>query len=212
VAQIDLPSSQRAPTTLNRNTYALSHGGGHCPGASRSVRIVNASVANTSDFVQQTLSQVPPLASIYAGFLLGGTRDEVPAWHGVVMSRCKFISEDLGKIVLKTKKQRIRVPKSHRRCPSYFANARHAGRCPSRHQNQGPPFVRPTRQFSGPIRPSGNVAMAELRTHLATERVRVVALRLKQAIPSSIPTVDPASECDRCEENCCTGLPRIVKG
>jgi hypothetical protein len=36
---------------------------------------------------------------------------------------------------------------------------------------------------------SGNVAMAELRTHLATERVRVVALRLKQTRPSSIPTV-----------------------
>jgi hypothetical protein len=30
--------------------------------------------------------------------------------------------------------------------------------------------------------------MAELRTHLATERVRVVALRLKQTRPSSIPT------------------------
>jgi hypothetical protein len=37
---------------------------------------------------------------------------------------------------------------------------------------------------------SGNVAMAELRTHLATERVRVVALRLKQTRPSSIPTID----------------------
>ena len=33
--------------------------------------------------------------------------------------------------------------------------------------------------------------MAELRTHLATERVRVVALRLKQTRPSSIPTNDP---------------------
>jgi|GEM_PF-4501174 hypothetical protein len=43
-------------------------------------------------------------------------------------------------------------------------------------------------QFPGPTRPSGNVAMAELRTHLATERVRVVALRLKQTCPSSIPT------------------------
>src|SRR6266852_2876555 len=37
---------------------------------------------------------------------------------------------------------------------------------------------------------SGNVAMAELRTHLATERVRVVSLRLKQTRPSSIPTID----------------------
>ncbi len=36
---------------------------------------------------------------------------------------------------------------------------------------------------------SGNVAMAELRTHLATERVRVVSLRLKQTRPSSIPTL-----------------------
>jgi hypothetical protein len=36
---------------------------------------------------------------------------------------------------------------------------------------------------------SETVAMAELRTHLATERVRVVALRLKQTRPSSIPTV-----------------------
>jgi hypothetical protein len=35
---------------------------------------------------------------------------------------------------------------------------------------------------------SGNVAMAELRTHLATERVRVVALCLTQTRPSSIPT------------------------
>src|SRR6266849_6933262 len=47
------------------------------------------------------------------------------------------------------------------------------------------------------IRPSGiiggasrNVAMAELRTHLATERVRVVSLRLKQTRPSSIPTIE----------------------
>src|SRR6266851_5770876 len=31
--------------------------------------------------------------------------------------------------------------------------------------------------------------MAELRTHLATERVRVVSLRLKQTRPSSIPTL-----------------------
>src|SRR5450756_2348407 len=38
---------------------------------------------------------------------------------------------------------------------------------------------------------SENVAMAELRTHLATERVRVVALRLKQTRPSSIPTIGP---------------------
>ena len=37
---------------------------------------------------------------------------------------------------------------------------------------------------------SGNVAMAELRTHLATERVRVVPLRLKQTLPGSIPTLD----------------------
>jgi len=37
---------------------------------------------------------------------------------------------------------------------------------------------------------SGNVAMAELRTHLATERVRVVSLRLKQTRPSSIPTIE----------------------
>ncbi len=35
---------------------------------------------------------------------------------------------------------------------------------------------------------SGNVAMAGLRTHLATERVRVVVLRLQQTRPSSIPT------------------------
>jgi len=35
---------------------------------------------------------------------------------------------------------------------------------------------------------SENVATAELRTHLATERVRVVTLRLKQTRPSSIPT------------------------
>ena len=38
---------------------------------------------------------------------------------------------------------------------------------------------------------SGNVAMAELRTHLATERVRVVVLRLKHTRPSSIPTIFP---------------------
>ena len=31
--------------------------------------------------------------------------------------------------------------------------------------------------------------MAELRTHLATERVRVVTLRLQQTRPSSIPTI-----------------------
>jgi len=37
---------------------------------------------------------------------------------------------------------------------------------------------------------SENVATAELRTHLATERVRVVTLRLKQTRPSSIPTID----------------------
>ena len=37
---------------------------------------------------------------------------------------------------------------------------------------------------------SENVAMAELRTHLATERVRVVTLRLQQTRPSSIPTID----------------------
>src|SRR5258708_26304895 len=37
---------------------------------------------------------------------------------------------------------------------------------------------------------SENVAMAELRTHLATERVRVGTLRLKQTRPSSIPTHD----------------------
>ena len=37
---------------------------------------------------------------------------------------------------------------------------------------------------------SENVAMAELRTHLTTERVRVVTLRLKQTRPSSIPTID----------------------
>ena len=36
---------------------------------------------------------------------------------------------------------------------------------------------------------SENVAMAELRTHLATERVRVVTLRLQQTRPSSIPTI-----------------------
>jgi hypothetical protein len=36
-----------------------------------------ASVANASDFVQQTLSQVPPLASIRAEFLHGGTCDKV---------------------------------------------------------------------------------------------------------------------------------------
>jgi hypothetical protein len=37
---------------------------------------------------------------------------------------------------------------------------------------------------------SETVAMAELRTHLATERVSVVTLRLTQARPSSIPTID----------------------
>jgi hypothetical protein len=39
---------------------------------------------------------------------------------------------------------------------------------------------------------SENVATAELRTHLATERVRVVTLRLKQTRPSSIPTINKA--------------------
>jgi hypothetical protein len=34
-------------------------------------------------------------------------------------------------------------------------------------------------KFPGPIRPSGKVARAELRAHLATERVRVTTLRLK---------------------------------
>ena len=38
---------------------------------------------------------------------------------------------------------------------------------------------------------SENVAMAELRTHLATERVRVVTLRLKHTRLSSIPTKTP---------------------
>jgi len=38
---------------------------------------------------------------------------------------------------------------------------------------------------------SENVAMAELRTHLATERVRVVTLRLKHTRLSSIPTINP---------------------
>jgi hypothetical protein len=36
---------------------------------------------------------------------------------------------------------------------------------------------------------SENLAMAELRTHLATERVRVGTLRLQQTCPSSIPTI-----------------------
>jgi hypothetical protein len=67
------------------------------------------------------------------------------------------------------------------------------------------PFLDPTFRESGgnvgimrsPVRAtalpgaSGNVAMAELRTHFATERVRVVALRLKQTRPSSIPTKTP---------------------
>ena len=35
--------------------------------------------------------------------------------------------------------------------------------------------------------------MAELRTHHATERVRVVTLRLTQTRPSSIPTIDRGS-------------------
>jgi hypothetical protein len=35
---------------------------------------------------------------------------------------------------------------------------------------------------------SENVATAELRTHLATERARLVTLRLQQAHPTSIPT------------------------
>ena len=34
-----------------------------------------------------------------------------------------------------------------------------------------------------------SLTMAELRTHLATERVRVVTLRLKEARLSSIPTI-----------------------
>src|SRR5262249_5279495 len=38
---------------------------------------------------------------------------------------------------------------------------------------------------------SENVVMAELWTHLATERVSVVALCLKQTRPSSIPTKIP---------------------
>jgi hypothetical protein len=41
---------------------------------------------------------------------------------------------------------------------------------------------------------SETVAMAELRTHLATERVSVVTLRLTQARPSSIPTIDQLSK------------------
>ena len=36
---------------------------------------------------------------------------------------------------------------------------------------------------------SGNVVMAEMCTHLATERARLVTLRLQPARPSSIPTV-----------------------
>jgi len=40
-------------------------------------RSPTASVANASDFVQQTLSQVPPLPSICPEFLLGGTCDKV---------------------------------------------------------------------------------------------------------------------------------------
>ena len=47
------------------------------------------------------------------------------------------------------------------------------------------------------IRPSGmiggaseNVATEELRTHLATERARLVTLRLQCARPSSIPTIE----------------------
>src|SRR5450755_1982223 len=42
---------------------------------------------------------------------------------------------------------------------------------------------------------SENVAMVELRTHLATERVRVVTLRLTQTRLSSIPTKTPAVCC-----------------
>ena len=38
---------------------------------------------------------------------------------------------------------------------------------------------------------SENVAMAELCTHLATERTSVVTLRLQQAHPTSIPTIEP---------------------
>jgi hypothetical protein len=41
---------------------------------------------------------------------------------------------------------------------------------------------------------SENVAMAELRTHLATERVSVGILRLKQTRPSSIPTIDTGTD------------------
>jgi hypothetical protein len=42
-------------------------------------------------------------------------------------------------------------------------------------------------KFPGPTRPSGNVVMAGMGTHLATERVRLVNPRLQLARPSSIP-------------------------
>ena len=45
-------------------------------------------------------------------------------------------------------------------------------------------------------RASENVDMADLCTHLATERARVVTLRLKLARPSSIPTnISPSAGC-----------------
>jgi hypothetical protein len=44
-------------------------------------------------------------------------------------------------------------------------------------------------QVPGPTRPSGNAARVELRTHLATERERVITLCLKQTRPGAIPTI-----------------------
>lgn len=59
----------------------------------------------------------------------------------------------------------------------------------------------PTGPGNSAVRPyrgaSENVVMAELRTHLATERVRVVTLRLKQTRPS--PTIDLHGEA-RCRK------------
>jgi hypothetical protein len=61
-------------------------------------------------------------------------------------------------------------------------------------------------QFPGPTRPSGNLARAELRTHLATERMRVITLRLKQTRPSPIPTI-PGTQNSAAQESLSPPVP-----
>ena len=57
-------------------------------------------------------------------------------------------------------------------------------------------------QFPGPTRPSGNVAMVEMRTQLAIERAGLVTLHLKAGAPELYPNYS--------FESCPAGSPSII--